>query len=320
MAVYTSVPVPALEALLAQYGIGEARTLEPIAEGVENSNFRLETTTGRYILTIYEKRVDPADLPFFLTLMDHLASHGIACPVPIHDRHGRSLQRLCGKPAAIVSFLDGRSPKRIDAARCAALGATLAQLHQAVGDFAGYRQNALSVANWRPLFEACRQSPTPPPTDLADTIELALDDLERNWPNALPSGVIHADLFPDNVFFDGDRVTGVIDFYFACSDRFAYDVAICLNAWCFEGRAEFNLTKSRALLAGYQAVRPLDPAELEALPVLCRGAATRFLLTRLFDWLNQVDGALVKPKDPMEYAHKLAFHRRVEEPGAYGLD
>lgn len=320
MAVYTSVPGPALEALLARYDIGEATALAPIAEGVENSNFRLETTIGRYILTIYEKRVDPADLPFFLSLMDHLAKRGIACPVPIHDRHGRSLQRLCGKPAAIVSFLDGRSPRRIDAARCAALGATLAGLHQAVGDFSGCRPNALSVASWRPLFEACRQSPTPPPAELARTISRALDALERDWPQALPSGVIHADLFPDNVFFAGERVTGVIDFYFACGDRFAYDIAICLNAWCFEARAEFNLTKSRALLAGYQAVRPLEPAEIEALPVLCRGAAMRFLLTRLFDWLNQVDGALVKPKDPMEYAQKLAFHRRVEEARAYGLE
>ena len=320
MAVYTSVSGPALDALLAQYDIGEARALEPIAEGVENSNFRLETTLGRFILTIYEKRVHPADLPFFLMLMDHLAERGIACPVPIHDRHGRSLQQLCGKPAAIVSFLDGRSPRRIDAARCAALGGTLAGLHQAVGDFSGYRANALSVASWRPLFEACRRSPVPPAADLAEVIAKELDRLERDWPKELPSGVIHADLFPDNVFFEGDRVTGVIDFYFACSDRFAYDIAICLNAWCFEPRAEFNLTKSRALLAGYQAVRPLESAEIAALPVLCRGAAMRFLLTRLFDWLNQVDGALVKPKDPMEYAQKLAFHRRVEEARAYGLE
>jgi homoserine kinase type II len=320
MAVYTSVPDDALQALLARYEIGRPLALHPIAEGVENSNFRLETTSGRYILTIYEKRVDPADLPFFLDLMDHLAAKAIACPVPIHDREGKSLQTLCGKPAAIVSFLEGRSPKRIDAARCRALGGALAELHLAVGDFEGHRQNALSVAAWRPLFAACRASPAPLPDGLDRLVTPTLDNLEGGWPDDLPAGVIHADLFPDNVFFAGDAVTGVIDFYFACNDRFAYDVAICLNAWCFEPLGDYNLTKGRAFLQGYLAVRPLTAAEIEALPTLATGAAMRFLLTRLFDWLNQVEGALVKPKDPMEYAKKLAFHKRAQGPGAYGLD
>jgi homoserine kinase type II len=320
MAVYTSVPDAALEALLAGYAIGRPTALEPIAEGVENSNFRLVTTTGRYILTIYEKRVNPADLPFFLALMDHLAARGIACPVPVHDRAGRSLQALCGKPAAIVSYLEGRSPKRIDAARCRALGATLASLHGAVRDFEGFRANALSVESWRPLLEACLASPAPLPEGLAELVLPALATLEAEWPRDLPSGVIHADLFPDNVFFAGDQVTGVIDFYFACNDLFAYDVAICLNAWCFEPLGDYNLTKGRAFLAGYQTVRRLDAAEVAALPVLASGAAMRFLLTRLYDWLNQVEGALVKPKDPMEYAKKLAFHRTALSPAAYGLD
>ena len=320
MAVYTAVSDDALEGLLARYDIGGRVALRPIAEGVENSNFRLETTTGRYILTIYEKRVDPADLPFFLGLMDHLASRAIACPVPIHDRHGQSLQTLCGKPAAIVSFLDGHSPRRIDAARCRALGAALAALHAAVQDFRGHRANALSVASWRPLFEACSASPTPMPEGLAELVAPTLDTLEAGWPRDLPAGVIHADLFPDNVFFAGDAVTGVIDFYFACNDVFAYDVAICLNAWCFEPLGDYNLTKGRAFLQGYLAVRPLAAAEIEALPTLATGAAMRFLLTRLFDWLNQVEGALVKPKDPMEYAKKLAFHKRAQGPDAYGLD
>jgi homoserine kinase type II len=320
MAVYTSVSDDALAALLAGYDIGDPVALKPIAEGVENSNYRLETTTGRYILTIYEKRVDPADLPFFLGLMDHLAARAIACPVPIHDREGRSLQALCGKPAAIVSFLDGHSPRRIDAARCRSLGATLAALHAAVVDFRGHRANALSVASWRPLFEACRASPTPLPLGLTELVEPALERLEAGWPRDLPAGVIHADLFPDNVFFAGDEVTGVIDFYFACNDLFAYDVAICLNAWCFEPLGDYNLTKSRAFLQGYMDVRPLAAAELDALPTLATGAALRFLLTRLYDWLNQVEGALVKPKDPMEYARKLAFHKQAEGPGAYGFD
>jgi homoserine kinase type II len=319
MAVYTSVPDDALRQLLARYAIGEPRALLPIAEGVENSNFRLETTTGRFILTIYEKRVDPADLPFFLALMDHLAAKAIACPVPIHDREGESLQTLCGKPAAIVSFLEGRSPKRIDAARCRALGATLARLHLAVRDFRGYRRNALSVSDWRPLYDACAASPAPLPDGLATLVVPSLDHLEAAWPADLPAGVIHADLFPDNVFFANDHVTGVIDFYFACNDLFAYDVAICLNAWCFEPLGDYNLTKGRAFLEGYRQVRPLSPAELEALPTLATGAAMRFLLTRLYDWLNQVEGALVKPKDPMEYAKKLAFHNAARGPADYGL-
>jgi len=319
MAVYTSVSDAALAAFLAGYEIGRPVALQPIAEGVENSNFRLETTAGRFILTIYEKRVERADLPFFLALMDHLAARGIACPVPIHDKSGASLQQLMGKPAAIVSFLEGRSPRRIDAARCRALGETLGRLHLAVADFPGRRHNALSVAGWRPLFEACRASPMAMPAGLASAIAPVLRGLEADWPRQLPEGVIHADLFPDNAFFDGDTVTGVIDFYFACNDLFAYDVAICLNAWCFEPRGDYNLTKGRALLAGYQAVRPLAAAEIEALPVLARGAAMRFLLTRLYDWLNQVEGALVKPKDPMEYLKKLAFHREAKGPGAYGL-
>lgn len=319
MAVYTSVADAALRDLLARYAIGDLVALHPIAEGVENSNFRLETTAGSYILTIYEKRVDRADLPFFLALMDHLAARGIACPVPIHDRSGVSLQMLMGKPAAIVSFLEGRSPRRIDAARCRALGETLAKLHLAVEDFPAERRNALSVASWRPLFAACRASPGTMPPGLAEVIEPTLERLEAEWPGDLAAGVIHADLFPDNVFFANDHVSGVIDFYFACNDLFAYDVAICVNAWCFEPRGDYNLTKGRALLAGYRALRPMAAAEIAALPVLAKGAAMRFLLTRLYDWLNQVEGALVKPKDPLEYAKKLAFHNEARGPADYGI-
>ena len=320
MAVYTSVSDDALSALLARYDIGDPVALEPIAEGVENSNFRLETSAGRFILTVYEKRVDLADLPFFLALMDHLAAKAIACPVPIHDRAGQSLQTLCGKPAAIVSFLDGRSPRRIDGPRCRALGATLARLHLAVRDFQGHRRNALSVGDWRPLFRACETSPAPLPEGVAALIGPTLDRLEAAWPRDLPAGIIHAHLFPANVFFANDHVSGVIDFYFACNDLFAYDVAICLNAWCFEPLGDYNLGKGRAFLEGYRAVRPLSAAEVEALPTLATGAAMRFLLTRLYDWLNRVEGALVKPKDPMEYAKKLAFHNAAHGPHAYGLD
>jgi homoserine kinase type II len=319
MAVYTDVPDDALRAFIAEYDVGEVVSCKGIAEGVENSNYLLRTDKCTYILTLYEKRVAPADLPFFLALMDHLAGKGIACPTPVHGRDGMALRRLCGRPAALVSFLDGLWPRRIDAHHCAGLGEALGQLHQAVVDFPMNRANNLSVAGWRNLFEACRHRADEVNAGLADELATELTALEASWPAALPVGVIHADLFPDNVFFRGDGVSGVIDFYFACTDFFAYDLAICLNAWCFESDGSFNVTKARLLLAHYRKVRPLSDAEFAALPMLARGSALRFLLTRLYDWLNHPPGAFVQPKNPLEYLRKLRFHRGVTGPGAYGL-
>jgi homoserine kinase type II len=320
MAVYTAIDDAALSAFLAAYDIGPALSLQGITEGVENSNFLLLTERGRFILTLYERRVDPSDLPFFLGLMDHLAAKGVPCPTPVHGRDGAALRRLCGRPAAVVSFLDGVSPRRVQAGHCAALGKALAQLHLAGAGFSMGRPNALSVQGWRALFEGCRAGADEVLNGLEEEIDRELAALERAWPEDLPRGVIHADLFPDNVFFQGDRLTGIIDFYFACTDIIAYDLAICLNAWCFEPDGAFNITKARQMLAAYRAERAFTPRELAALPLLARGAALRFLLTRLFDWQNRVDGALVKPKDPLEYLDKLRFHRGVSGPGAYGLD
>jgi homoserine kinase type II len=320
MAVYTAIDDAALSAFLAAYDIGRALSLQGITEGVENSNYLLLTERGRFILTLYERRVDPSDLPFFLGLMDHLAAKGVPCPTPVHGRDGAALRRLCGRPAAVVSFLDGVSPRRVQAGHCAALGKALAQLHLAGAGFRMARPNALSVQGWRALFEGCRAGADEVLNGLEEEIDRELAALERAWPEDLPRGVIHADLFPDNVFFQGDRLTGIIDFYFACTDIIAYDLAICLNAWCFEPDGAFNITKARQMLAAYRAERAFTPRELAALPLLARGAALRFLLTRLFDWQNRVDGALVKPKDPLEYLDKLRFHRGVSGPGAYGLD
>ena len=320
MAVYTTIDEASLSAFLAAYEIGEAVALEGITEGVENSNYLLLTARGRFILTFYERRVDPADLPFFLGLMDHLAAREVPCPTPVHARDGAALRSLCGRPAAVVSFLDGVSPQRVQAGHCAALGRALAQLHLAGVGFPMLRPNALSVSGWRPLFDACRAHANRVLVGLEAEIDRELAAIEREWPEDLPRGVIHADLFPDNVFFQGDRLTGMIDFYFACVDIIAYDLAICLNAWCFEPDGAFNITKARQMLAAYRAERPFTPRELDALPLLARGAALRFLLTRLFDWQNRVEGALVKPKDPLEYLDKLRFHRGVSGPGAYGLD
>ncbi len=319
MAVYTRVDGEDAAAFLAGYDIGELTSLSGIAEGVENSNFLLRTTGGTWILTLYEKRVAPEDLPFFLGLMGHLSARGLSCPTPVAGRDGGTLKRLNGRPAAIVTFLEGVGPRRIEPGHCRALGGALAELHLAGADFAGRRENALSVRSWRPLLESCRLPDREIYIGLHNELNRELHWLERHWPEGLPAGVVHADLFPDNVFFLRGEVSGVIDFYFACSDFLAYDLAICLNAWCFEADGGFNVTKARAMISAYRRARPLSPAELEALPALARGSAMRFLLTRLYDWLNRPEGALVKPKDPMEYLRKLRFHRGAGGPAAYGL-
>ena len=319
MAVYTDVSAEDLERFLAAYDLGTLKSYKGIAEGVENSNFLVHTSAGTYILTLYEKRVAAGDVPFFLALMEHLATRGITCPQPVKTRGGSTLGTLCGKPAAIVTFLDGMWMRRPDAAHCAALGEALARMHLAGADFAGRRRNALSVGGWRPLFEQAAPRADSVQHGLRAAIEQELGELEKAWPKDLPQGVIHADLFPDNVFFLGDRLSGLIDFYFACTDTLAFDVAICLNAWCFEPDHSYNVTKGRNLLATYIKTRPLSDAELAALPLLARGAAMRFLLTRLVDWLNVPPGALVKPKDPREYIRKLRFHQKAASVRDYGL-
>src|ERR1700733_3472088 len=320
MAVYTDVAAEDLALFLAGYDIGELLSYKGIAEGVENSNFLVHTARGNYILTLYERRVAEGDLPFFLALMEHLASRGITCPQPVKTRAGKTLGKLAGRPAARVTFPHGLWIPRPSAAHCAALGEALARLHIAGADFPMRRDNALSVAGWRQLYEGCRERAHKVERNVETLVAAELEVLERDWPRDLPQGVIHADLFPDNVFFLGDRLSGLIDFYFACTDTLAYDVAICLNAWCFEPDHSYNVTKGRALLTSYVGTRRLSDAELDALPLLARGAAIRFLLTRLVDWLNVPPGALVKPKDPLEYVRKLRFHQGVKSIKDYGLD
>jgi homoserine kinase type II len=319
MAVYTDVTAEDLNEYLAGYDLGALLSYKGIAEGVENSNFLVHTEAGNFILTLYEKRVAEDDLPFFLALMEHLAARGITCPQPVKNRQGGMLGRLAGRPAAIVTFLDGLWIRRPNAAHCAAVGEALARLHLAGADFKPMRANALGIESWRLLYEHAEASGDNVRPGLCAEIAAELDTLDTCWPQNLPQGVIHADLFPDNVFFLGDKLSGVIDFYFACTDTLAYDVAICLNAWCFEADHAFNVTKGRTLLNAYAKVRPLSNEERAALPVLARGAAMRFLLTRLVDWLAVPDGALVKPKDPLEYYRKLRFHQSVKTVEDYGL-
>ena len=318
MAVYTDVSDGELTSFMAEYELGVPLSCKGIAEGVENSNYLVHTEQGSFILTLYEKRVDPADLPFFLGLMEHLASRGFSCPTAIHGRDGHSLRQLCGRPAAVISFLEGLWPRTILPFHCTGIGDALARLHLAGADFPQSRRNNLSVEDWPALIEATRGGAESVAPGLAAELDAAMEGLRRDWPRGLPAGICHADMFPDNVFFRDEQVSGVIDFNFACTDALAYDLAICLNAWCFEPDFSWNADKGARLIAAYQAVRPLTPAERAALPALAAGSALRFLLTRLYDWLNRPPGALVRPKDPLEYLAKLRFHRAVSGPDTYG--
>jgi homoserine kinase type II len=307
VAVYTDITDVELERFLEGYDLGAPRTFKGIAEGIENSNFYLETEKGRFILTVYERRVRGEDLPFFVGLMSHLAARGFPCPTPILDRAGVALQTLRDKPAALVSFLQGVSVREPGPSHCAEVGRALARLHLASKGFPARRANSLGQASWAPLFAPLR--PSAAARGVLPAMEADLEALGRAWPRDLPEGVIHADLFPDNVFFVDGAFSAAIDFYFACEDALAYDLAVCLNAWCFSPAGAFHAGAAARLVGGYEELRPLLPRERAALPVLAWGAAMRFYITRLADWGRADPGALVRPKDPLEYERKLAFHR-----------
>lgn len=323
MAVYTQVTNEMIAHHLLQYDAGELRMAVGIAEGVENSNYLLETVRDgvvtKYILTLYEKRVNEKDLPFFIGLMRHLAAKDYPCPLPIVTKDNRTIVTLSGRPSALVSFLSGRSYSVIRNAYVKELGDAMARLHLAAADFELSRPNDLSLAGWEAILDKLGARLDEIQPGLHEQVANEMRWLKANWPDDLPRGIIHADLFPDNVFFEGETLTGIIDFYFACEDILAYELAICLNCWCFEASGEFNITKAQRLLRAYDAVRPLSDAEREAMPVLARGAALRFLLTRAHDWLFHPPGALVTPKDPLEYQRKLQFHSHVKGVGEYGL-
>ena len=317
MAVYTALSDEDVAALLARYEIGTALSCEGIAEGVENTNYKLTTERGRFILTIFEKRVAETDLPFFMAVMERLAAQGFPAPRPVAAKSGALIERVAGKPIVVATFLDGMWPRSWGVAHCTALGDALARMHVALEGFAMERANALSVDGWealisRRLAQAERLCP-----GLAATIERDMAEVRAAWPLHLPRGAIHADLFPDNVFFESERLTGVIDFYFACTDALAYDLAVCLNAWCFDG-PRYDVERGRVMIAAYESVRPLSDLERSMLPMLARGAALRFFATRLTDWAATPTGATVTPKDPLEYADKLAFHRTARGAADYG--
>ncbi len=320
MAVYTEVPNHNLEEFIESYGLGTLLSYKGIAEGVENTNYVVHTDTGTYILTLYEKRVNSSDLPFFLGLMEFLAASGLSCPTPVRDKNNNILRELCERPAALITFLQGVSIKQPQPNHCYELGIALANFHNISMKFQQTRSNSMDIQSWHNLFDKFSLDADKIKTGLKATIQNELSYLKDNWPKNLPSGIIHADLFPDNVFFLNNKVSGLIDFYFSCYDMLSYDVAICLNSWCFEKDISFNITKAKALLRGYNSIRTLEKSELDMLPTLARGASMRFLLTRCYDWLHTSEDAFVAKKDPIEYLYKLHFHQKIKSSSEYGLD
>ncbi|PYD83224.1 homoserine kinase [Komagataeibacter oboediens] len=312
MAVYTEVPEDALAAFLEGYDIGRPVACHGIAEGVENSNFLLKTTQAAFILTLYERRVNPDELPWFLGLMQYLARHGLSCPLPVADRQGRTLRTLCGRPAAITTFLPGGWSRQVSVDMCAQVGDALARLHLLGEGYVAERPNSMGPQAWTDLLQACRARGDDVRSGLVRTIGETLARVLPAWPGtgnnpSLPRGQIHADLFPDNVFFRDGRLSGIIDFYFACTDWYAYDLAITINAWCFDDDIRFVPARARAMVDAYRHVRPLEDAEDVALATLATGAAIRFTLTRLYDWINTPADALVTRKDPLDYLARMEF-------------
>jgi homoserine kinase type II len=308
VAVYTHLSAEALEALIGAYDVGELVSAKGIAEGVSNSNWLVETTQARFILTMYEHRVDAADLPFFLGLLDHLSSKGSPVPRTIHDRDGAPFRTIDDKAVALIEFLPGVSIDTPRPTQARAVGEALAGIHLAAADFSQHRQNTMGLAAWRKLLGDCGERLSDIDAGLPELVARELAFLEANWPSGMAPSVIHADLFPDNVLMLGNRVSGLIDFYFACTDIMAYDLAVTHAAWCFAADGSFRPAISQALIEGYHARRPLPPEAWAALPVLARGAAMRFLASRAYDWLHTPADALVTRKDPMVFAHRLSFY------------
>ena len=316
MAVYTKLSKIELNEFFTKYDLGKLLKYEGIKEGIENTNYFIQTEKGKYILTLYEKRVEEKDLPFFIGLMKNLYDKKFPSPKPIINKNGNYISDILKKKAAVVSFLDGRAKKILSPDDCCEVGISTAKMHLITKNLSGKRENKLSVNSWRMLFNKVKNECSKIHTNLPNIIEKNLTEVEENWPKDIPSGIIHADLFSDNIFFKSNKLSGIIDYYFACNDYYAFEIAICLNALCFEGdnaNLSFNVTKAKRFIDGYSSVRKLSDEEKNSLKVLCQGAAIRFLLTRVFDFLNLSEGALVKIKDPLEYLKRLEFHDNVKD-------
>ena len=315
MAVYTKLKEEDINNILSNYSIGKLKSFKGIQEGIENTNYYLLVEEKKYILTIYEKRVNPEDLPFFSKLMTGLDNKDYKCPVPIINNENVTISEYKGKKLMIVSFLEGKAKQILTPNNCKQLGTEVARMHEITKDFKIKRNNNLSVKSWRNLFNSIKDECTKINKDLPKLIDTNLIDVENNWPKNLPSGIIHADLFNDNIFFQDEKFSGIIDFYFSCNDFYSFEIAICFNALCFDGQKNnlsFNVTKAKNFIDGYSSVRKLSNEEKESIKVLSQGAALRFLLTRVFDALNTVEGAIVKVKDPLEYLKRLEFHKNLK--------
>ncbi len=315
MAVYTKLSKIQLENFFSKYDLGKIINHKEIKEGIENTNYFIKTEKGSFILTLYEKRVEEKDLPFFIGLMKNLFDKRFPSPEPIINRNGSYISEILNKKAAVVSFLNGYSKKILNPNECYQVGLYSAKLHSITKDLSGKRENKLSVSSWRGIYNKVKRDCSTINKNLPKIIEKNLDEIEKEWPKNIPSGIIHADLFPDNIFFKDAKLSGIIDYYFSCYDFYAFEIAICLNALCFEGKNEnlsFNVTKAKKFINGYSSIRALTEEEKQSLKVLCKGAAIRFLLTRVFDYLNLTEGAVVKIKDPIEYLKRLEFHDSVK--------
>jgi len=320
MAVYTKLNVDQLTEFFLKYNLGKFLDHKEIKEGIENTNYFIITEKGNFILTLYEKRVDEKDLPFFIGLMKNLFDKKFLSPEPIINKNGNYISDIAGKKAAVISFLDGATKKSLNPENCYEVGLYTAKLHFITKNLALKRKNKLSVSSWRKIYDKVKKDCSKISPDLPNIIEKNLSSIEKNWPKNIPTGIIHADLFPDNIFFEKDKLSGIIDYYFSCYDYYAFEIAICLNALCFEGKSEnlsFNVTKAKKFINGYESIRKLTKNEKESLKTLCQGAAMRFLLTRVFDYLNLTEGAIVTVKDPIEYLKRLEFHDSINDYNDY---
>ena len=320
MAVYTKLSEKLLNEFLTKYDLGNLLNHEGIKEGIENTNYFIETEKGKFILTLYEKRVDVKDLPFFISLMKNLYDKNFPSPNPIINKNGNYISEILGKKAAVVSFINGKAKKNLSPDDCYSVGVSTAKMHLITKNLNGKRENKLSINSWGEIYNKVKKDCSKIHPNLPSAIEKNLNEIEKDWPKNIPSGIIHADLFPDNIFFNGNELSGFIDFYFSCNDFYAFEIAICLNALCFEGKKEnlsFNVTKAKKFIDGYSDIRNLSDNEKNSLKILCKGAAIRFLLTRVFDYLNLIEGAIVKIKDPVEYLKRLEFHESVKNYNDY---
>ena len=315
MAIYTKLSENILKEFFLKYNLGKLLSYKGIQEGIENTNYFIQTDKGKFILTVYEKRVDEKDLPFFMGLMRNLFDANFPSPEPMINKNGNYITKILGKNAAVISFLNGSAKKKLSPDNCYEVGIQTAKLHLITNNLTGKRENKLSINSWRRIYKNVEKDCFKIHPNLTRIIEKNLDEIENNWPKNIPSGIIHADLFPDNIFFKNNKLTGIIDFYFSCYDYYAFEIAVCLNALCFEGQKEnlsFNVTKAKKLVSGYSSIKKLAEDEKKSLKILCQGAAIRFLLTRVFDYLNLTEGAIVKIKDPIEYLKRLEFHNNVK--------